>query len=203
MKASLLKYKNHLLLMLALFLANFILMPLTELQSEQQLSLHLLQNKQKKTKALFNSNEGLSAKSVILATNLSKAEKYLFLQENEANFKLTVQSHIETLLTAAGCNVSRLGFKGNQPISRNVQKWIMEIRFKGDVECVLKTTRALEIAKPYINIEKYSYSSRGFDKEVNTDLNAILTIGVWHKITIKPNTNQQINQQTNTTQEVV
>ena len=189
--------------MLALFLANFILMPLTELQSEQQLSLHLLQNKQKKTKALFNSNEGLSAKSVILATNLSKAEKYLFLQENEANFKLTVQSHIETLLTAAGCNVSRLGFKGNQPISRNVQKWIMEIRFKGDVECVLKTTRALEIAKPYINIEKYSYSSRGFDKEVNTDLNAILTIGVWHKITIKPNTNQQINQQTNTTQEVV
>jgi hypothetical protein len=203
MKASLLKYKNHLLLMLALFLANFILMPLTELQSEQQLNLHLLQNKHKKTKALFNSNEGLSAKSAILATYLSKAEQYLFLQENEANFKLTVQSHIETLLTAAGCNVSRIGFKGNQPVSRNVQKWIMEIRFKGDVECVLKTTRALEIAKPYINIEKYSYSSRGFDKEVNTDLNAILTIGVWHKITIKPNTNQQINQQKNTTQEGV
>jgi hypothetical protein len=51
MKASLIKYKNHLFLMLALFLANFILMPLTELQSEQQLSLHLLQNKQKKNQS--------------------------------------------------------------------------------------------------------------------------------------------------------
>jgi hypothetical protein len=199
MKASLIKYKNHLFLMLALFLANFILMPLTELQSEQQLSLHLLQNKQKKTKALFNNNEGLSAKSVTLATYLTKAEQYLFLQENEANFKLTVQSHIETLLTAAGCDVSRIGFKGKQPISNNVQKWIMEMRFKGDVECVFKTTRALEVAKPYINIEKYNYSSRGLDKQVKIGLNAILTIGVWHKMSIKPNTNQQ----TNTTQEGV
>ena len=57
----------------------------------------------------------------------------------------------------------------------------MEIRYKGDADCLIKTTRALETAKPYINVEKYSYSARGFDKRAQAVFNATLMVSVWYK----------------------
>jgi hypothetical protein len=185
MKADLLKYKHYLLLLTALLLANYLLVPLSELQSEQQQTLILLQKKQHKSNALL-SGEGISSQEQEQLLNyLKKSHDYLFVQLNEADFKLAVQTQVETLLTTSGCNISRIGFKANQQILPNVQKWHMEIRYKGEADCLVKTTRALETVKPYINIEEYSYGARGFDRTAQALFNATLKVSVWHKTNIK------------------
>jgi hypothetical protein len=188
MKADLLKYKHYILLLLALLLANYILVPLTDLQSEQQATLKLLQKKQHKTNALLNGN-GISPKEYEqLTAYLKNSHNYLFLQKSEAEFKQVAQTQVEELLKSSGCNVSRIGFKGNQQLLPTVQKWHMEIRYKGDADCLVKTTRALETAKPYINIEDYSYSAKDFDKTAKSEFNASLNVSVWYKIKAKKNT---------------
>lgn len=188
MKADLLKYKHYLLLLLALLLANYLLVPLTELQSEQQQTLSLLQKKQQKTNALLNGGGSTSQERAQLATYLKNSHHYLFVQDSEASFKLAAQSQVEALLISSGCDISRIGFKGNQQILPKVQKWTIEIRYKGDAECLVKTTRALETAEPYINIEEYSYGSRGFDKTAQAEFNASLNVSVWHKASVSNQT---------------
>jgi len=181
MKAELLKYKHYLLLLLALLLANYLLMPLTELQNEQQQILNLLQKKQEKTRSLMNNRDGFFQQNEELAVYLKNSHDYLFTQQSEADFKLTAQAQIEQLLQQSDCDIARIGFKGNQQILPTVEKWHMEIRYKGDAACLIKTTRALETAKPYINIEEYSYRANAFDKKVQAEFTAILKVSVWYK----------------------
>lgn len=189
MKADLLKYKHYLLLLLALLLANYVLVPLTELQVEQQNALNLLQKKQAKTNTLIESGDDFSQVNEQLTAYLKNSHDYLFTQKSEADFKLTAQTQIEQLLQTAGCDISRIGFKGNQQILQKVQKWHMEIRYKGDADCLVKTTRALETTKPYINIEEYSYSARAFDKAAQAKFNATLKVSVWYKANAKTRVN--------------
>ena len=181
MKAELIKYKHHLLLLLALLLANYLLMPLAELQTEQQQTLKLLQKKQNKTNALIGNSDGAFIKNEELTLYLKNSHDYLFTQANEADFKLSAQTQIEQLLQTSGCDIARIGFKGKQQILPKVQKWHMEIRYDGDASCLVKTTRALETAKPYINIEEYSYRVDGFDKKAQAEFKAILKVSVWYK----------------------
>jgi len=187
MKTDLLKYKHYLLLLLALLLANYLLVPLATLQSEQQETLTLLQKKQNKTNALLNERNISTKEREQLATYLKNSHNYLFTQKSEDEFKRVAQTQIEKLLKASGCDVSRIGFKGNQQIFPKVQKWYMEIRYKGDANCLVKTTRTLETIKPYINIEEYSYSTRGFDKTAKATFNALLKVSVWYKANPKHN----------------
>ncbi len=191
MKADILKYKHYLLLLLALLLANYLLVPLTELQNDQQLNFSLLQKKQQKTNALLSGVGISSKKRAELATYLENSNHYLFLQESEASFKLAAQSQVEALLTSSGCDISRIGFKGSQQILPKVHKWNIEMRYKGDAECLIKTTRALETAKPYINIEEYSYGARGFDKTVKAEFNASLVVSVWYKANVNKQKNSE------------
>lgn len=184
MKADLLKYKHYLLLLLALLLANYLLMPLAELQSEQQQTLKSLQIKQTKTNALIENSNGSFEKNEALAVYLKNSNDYLFTQKSEADFKLTAQTKIEQLLQGADCDIARIGFKGKQQILPKVQKWHMEIRYDGDASCLVKTTRALETAKPYINIEEYSYRVDAFDKTAQAEFTAILKVSVWYKANV-------------------
>lgn len=182
MKADLLKYKHYLLLLLALLLANYALVPLAEVQDEQLQRRSLLQKKQSKIIALMNNGDGFSHVNKQLAAYLSNSHDYLFTQKSLADFKLKAQSQIEQLLQQSGCVISRIGFIGNQQILPQVNKWHMDIRYKGDAECLVKTTRALETAKPYINIEEYNYTARGFDKTAIAEFNATLKVSVWYKV---------------------
>jgi hypothetical protein len=194
MKADLLKYKHYLLLLLALLLANYLLVPLTVLKSEQQITVNLLQKQLSKTNALLNGGVISSIEKDQLITYLKSSHDYIFLQESEAEFKLAAQTQVEAILKSSGCDVSRLGFKGNQKILPEIQKWYMEIRYKGDVECLINTTRAFETAKPYINIEEYNYNVRGFDKKAEAELNATLNVSVWYKVNKKDYRNKAEDQ---------
>ncbi len=189
MKADLLKYKHYLLLLLALLLANYFLVPLAELQVEQQNTLNSLQKKQAETNALIESGDDFSQVNEQLTAYLKNSYDYLFTQKSEADFKLTAQTQIEQILQSAGCDISQIGFKGNQQILPKIQKWHMEVRYMGDANCLVKTTRALETTKPYINIEEYGYSTRGFDKTAQAKFNATLKVSVWYKVNAKTRIN--------------
>lgn len=188
MKTELLKYKHYLLVLLALLVASYLLEPLTELQSEQQQTLNLLQKKQDKTKALITNGDAFVKKNKELALYLANSHDYLFTQKSEAEFKLVAQTQIEQLLQTSGCAIARIGFKGKQQILPKVQKWHMEIRYTGDANCLIKTTRSLETAKPYINIEEYNYRADAFDKRAQAEFTAILKVSVWYKAHVN-NTN--------------
>lgn len=187
MKADLLKYKHYLLMLLALLLANYLLVPLTEFQQDQQQKLSLLKKKQAKTVSLMDKNIQFTELNNQLAIYLKNAHDYLYLLQSEADFKLTAQTQIEHHLKEAGCDISRIGFKGNQQITPKVQKWFMDIRYRGDVSCLIGLTRGLETARPYINIEEYSYSVRDFDKKAEGDFNAKVSVSVWYKVEKKEN----------------
>ncbi|WP_057830654.1 hypothetical protein [Colwellia sp. TT2012] len=188
MKTELLKYKHYLLVLLALLVANYLLEPLTELQSEQQQTLNMLQKKQDKTNALITNGDDFLKKNEELALYLANSHDYLFTQKSEAEFKLIAQTQIEQLLQTSGCAITRIGFKGKQQILPKVQKWHMEVRYTGDANCLIKTTRALETAKPYINIEEYNYRADAFDKRAQAEFTAILKVSVWYKAHVN-NTN--------------
>lgn len=181
MPKELLKYKNYLLVLLALLVASYVIEPLVELQQGQQQSLALLKKKQSRTLSLMGNKQDFEKVNLQLLTYLTHSDDYLFKQKNTAEFKQTAQSQIETLLQSADCAIERIGFKGSQQILPNIEKWHMEIRYKGDVNCLINITRALETAKPYINIEEYNYNARNFDKKAQADFNARLIVTVWYK----------------------
>jgi hypothetical protein len=181
MKSDLLKYKHYLLIISALLLANYALIPLAEFQEEQLQTLQLLEKKQLKTASLMVNSEQYSKVSKQLTAHLRESEHYLFTQKTVADFKLAAQSQVDGLLQAAGCDIERIGFKGSQKILAEVEKWFMEIRYKGDVDCLLSTTRSLEMAMPYINIEEYNYHAREFDSQADADFIATLKVSVWYK----------------------
>lgn len=191
MKADLFRYRHYLLMLLALLLANYLLVPLTEFQQEQQQSLSLLKKKQVKTDSLFGKDIEFTLLNKQLDDFLKNAHKYIYSQQSEADFKLIAQTQIENHLKEAGCNISRIGFKGSQQITPNVDKWYMDIRYGGDVSCLIGLTRGLETSKPYINIEEYSYSVRDFDKRAKGDFNAKMSVSVWYKLHSKENEAQR------------
>lgn len=182
MKADFLKYKHHLLVMVALLVANYVVMPLADLQEEQLQTLQLLQKKQVKTASLMNNGDKFTEINEQLALYLKNADDYVFRQKNEAKFKLTAQTRLEQLLQSADCDVDRIDFKGKQQILPKLQKWRIETRYKGDAICLLKVSRALETTKPYMNIEEYNYNAKGLDKSAQAKFNATIMLSVWYKV---------------------
>lgn len=181
MKTQLLKYKHYLLIILALLVINHVVLPLAEWQNEQGQYKNLLEKKQLKTAELLNDQTENEEVNQQLIEYLTHADKYLYNQKSEAEFKLSAQTQIESILNSADCQIQVIGFQGNQQILPRVQKWHMEIRYKGDANCLMKTTRGIESASPNINIEGYSYGVRSFDKNVKVDFNALLKVSVWYK----------------------
>jgi len=180
MKDEIFKYKNYLLLLSALLVANFLLTPLSVLLEEQIQKVYLLEKQQVKTSNLINNTDEFNQKGEQVDQYLKNATNFLYTQKSESDFKLIAQTQIEKLLQESACTIERIGFKGKQQILPQIQKWHMEIRYSGDASCLLKATRGLETAKPYINIEEYKYNADNvLDKTAEGRFNAILSVSVW------------------------
>lgn len=180
MKSELLKYKHYLILLSALLLANYIIVPLSGWQTTQQETLVLLENKYNKTQMLLDSGESFDLKSASLDKKLGLIGQVLFKSKDEATFKQIAQSTIENLLTKAECKIERIGFKGSTVLNNNIEKWSLEIRYKGDAICLLKTTRAIESMQPYVRIESYNAVHNGLKKDAAGNFNASLNVSVWY-----------------------
>lgn len=179
MKSELEKYKHYLVLLLALIVANYIVMPLSEWQSSQQQTVTLLEKKLAKTKDLLHNSSSLDHSLDKVSTQLKQFEQLSFIAKDEASFKLVAQEKIEKALAQAACKIERIGFKGNTQLRDNIERWSLEIRYKGDAVCLVQTTRLLESMKPIVKIDSYNVNHRGFTTEATGSFNARLNVSVW------------------------
>jgi len=181
MKLVILKYKHYLILLMALLMANYVIVPLDNWQNKQQETLGLLSNKYNKTQALLNNNDLFNQKLEEIDKQLALSDQMLFNSKDEATFKQIAQSKIESVLTKAECKIERIGFKGNAFLQENIERWSLEIRYRGDATCLLKTTRGLESMEPYVRIDDYNVSHSGVDIKGIGEFNASLNVSVWYK----------------------
>ena len=185
MIAELMKYKHYLILLSALLLANYVLIPLQEWQAEQQVNLQLISKQSNKIQTLIQ-NEGSLIKELKEAKEkLSKVNEIIYMDVDEDKFKLTVQSVIEKALANGKCEIERIGFKGSTLVGASIERWFMEVRFSGDLICLTNTTRAIETLTPFVKIVDYNFNHRGLKPDVKGDFNAQINLNVWRKVLLK------------------
>lgn len=178
--ANLAQYKHYLILLSALLVANYILVPLIEWQEQKHQSFKLIEKRRLKVANLIENEVSFDEQLTLSAASIKQAATYVFADKSESAFKLTSQSIVEKILTDAGCNVERIGFKGNTILNENLKRWMIEIRYKGDSECMVKVTRGLESHMPVIHISDLNYSHRSLTEEGAGSFNAQMTVNVWH-----------------------
>jgi hypothetical protein len=181
MSVEIAKYKHYLFVLIALLVTNYLLVPLDEWQAEQKLHLQLVAKQHNKTQLLLNNEEQLSKKLIDSQRSLSKVDQVVFVNSNEDKFKLMVQSSIEKILADGQCKVERFGFKGVTEISAKLKRWLIDVRFKGDIVCMATVTRGVESLPSAVNIVSYNFSHRRLTEEVTGDLSASIQLNVWYK----------------------
>lgn len=181
MMSGLIKYKHYLLVLIALLLTHYIVMPLVEWSKEQHTNLFLIEKQYDKTQSLLGKQSLLSESLKSSQKELLKIKEVAYEEQSVDKFKLKVQSSIEKALTSGGCETERIGFQGSTEVVDTIQRWAMEIRFKGDVLCLTHLTRKLESLSPYMQIDSYNLNHRGLTNEVAGKLNARVNLNVWYK----------------------
>jgi hypothetical protein len=181
MVAEIIKYKHYLLILAALLLANYVVVPLDEWKTEQELNWQLVNKQYDKTQSLINNKKQLSEHLEASQKNLLKIDQVFFVNSSEDKFKLMAQSTIEKSLAIGNCQIERIGFKGSAAVSANIQRWAMEVRYKGDINCMTSTTRSIESLSPYVKIENYNFSHRSLTQDVQGKFTARVQLNVWYK----------------------
>ena len=173
-------YKHYFIVLVALLIANYVVMPLSDWQVEQQQKYSLLKKRSSKIELLVENKEQYDAEFVKIDTDVEKITQYIYTDSEEAKFKLLAQSKIEKILKDSECNVDRIGFKGNTIIDDSLSKWRVEIRFNGDAVCMTKTVRLLESSTPKFNINNYNANHRGFDNNAAGSFVTVMNLDAWH-----------------------
>lgn len=181
MLAEIIKYKHYLIVLAALLVANYVIVPLSELHDEQKLNLQLLSKQYEKTQSLMGNQDTLTEKLADSNKQIALLDKVLFIDSSEAQFKLAAQSLVEKTLLDGKCDIERIGFIGNTQVNKSIERWLMEVRLKGDINCLTYTTRTLESLSPHIEINEYNFNHRSLTENVSGKLNAQIQLNVWYK----------------------
>jgi len=179
------KYKHHLLIVAALMIANYLIMPLSEWQSELKQNLTLLEKQAGKVSNLIDDKAKFEEELVTSNKTVARINTSLFVSPSEGEFKLAVQASIEKVMKEAGCTIERIGFKGSNEVTKNVERWTLDVRYQGDIGCMTMATRKLESFSPLIEITSYNMNHSGLTDELTGILSGRMDIGVWHKVTDK------------------
>lgn len=172
---NLLRYKHYFLFLIALIILNFVILPLFILQSEQQENINLLNRKLLKTESLINNKEILKKQNEIITHNELLIPQYTF-KGNTDDVKLSIQKTIEETITKANCQLSRVSFTGEEQLSTLLVRWRVEARYKGDINCLMKASRAFEQNKPLISINSFTYNGNKLELDKFAIMNAKLIL---------------------------
>ncbi|MDO6444332.1 hypothetical protein Q4493_00955 [Colwellia sp. 1_MG-2023] len=184
------RYKHYILLLAALLVLNFIVVPLFSLQDEQLENLRLLERRLEKTERLIKNKDNITGANEILAENESLIPKYAYLDNNVDTIKLSIQKIIKSIITQSGCDFERIIFRGNEKLSDKLSIWAVELRYKGDLNCLMSVTREIESNSPLIIIKKYSYNSSALNDNTLAPINAKLSINFFQYISNEGGTEQ-------------
>lgn len=174
------QYQHYLVLMSALVLANYVVVPLSEWQLEQQQTHALVAKQSNKIEHLIANKTSYAEQLNSINQQLDKITAFVFTDADEAKFKLSAQSNIEKILNTAECSIERIDFKGDTLVLPTLSRWRVELRFTGDAMCLTQTTRGLETMTPSAFVEDYNFNHRGFTGEAKGTFNAIINVNLWH-----------------------
>lgn len=194
MKANLIKYKHYLILLTALLFSSYLVVPLWELQQELRSEIKMLKKQLLKIDKLIGNETIFDERGVKAKQKQAKSEVYIFQQPNEAKLKLDVQLKLEHLFTDANCEMGRVSWKNASVVDQTLTRWTVEVRFKGNPSCIIKTTRSFATAKPLMRIQDFDYSARRINGEVRNKITATLKIMILQstKLAFTPNKNDVI-----------
>jgi hypothetical protein len=176
------QYRHYFFIILALMVANYAILPLSELQEEQQQTLSLLSKQSNKVRNLLANEADYDNLLEQVDNNLQQMRSFIFIQPDVSAFKLIAQAQLERVLNNAECDIQRIDFKGDTKVSDKLSRWRVELRFKGDATCLTQTTRGLEASIPSIHIADFNVNHRGLDKKVAGEFNAVINVTLWHLI---------------------
>lgn len=179
MMQDLIKFKHHLLFLAALLIANYIIEPLWQNQTELKSKANSIENRVNKVEHLITQKELLEIQQGKIQLNLFKFLPLLYKQKNEAVFKLTAQTAIETSLKEANCEVEQIGWQGSESLSNDIRRWQLDARFKGGPSCLLTAARELESLKPIVRVNDYFYGGRRIDSDPSSIVRAQLELVMW------------------------
>lgn len=174
------QYKHYFILITTLLVANYVVLPMSVWQTEQQQTLALITKKSNKVSSLLASETEYAEQLTKVTNDVQHMRRFVFDDADEAKFKLTAQSKIEQILNEAECNIQRINFKGNTQVREKLIRWQVELRFKGDALCMTQTTRGLESLLPNISISDFNVNHRGLTDEVEGHFNAVMNVTLWH-----------------------
>lgn len=179
MKSDFLKYKHYIVILVALTLVNFVLEPLWVNVTELQQKVYLDEVKVNKINGLMAVKSDIEKQAGLFSIRTLQLQPYLFPASTEAEFKLSAQGKVETILADAQCNVERIGWKARSNIEQSVVRWTLEARYRGNPNCALMASRGFESTQPLIRIESYSYGGSEVSGNKNNQMIMALTLVMW------------------------
>jgi hypothetical protein len=181
MKADLLKYKHYLILLAALLLANYVTVPLWDLQQEQKQALILLNKQVTKIEKLLSGKDNFSQQLKEINKLQESIEPFIFQQGTEAEFKLVAQQQLEALLVESKCNMERVNWLSSTAVNNELTRWRLELRYSGTPACMIKTTRALGKVQPLMRIQDFTFSADPITGQASDTITTMLTMTLFHK----------------------
>lgn len=179
MKSDLLKYKHYIIVIVALAFVNFVLEPLWISITELQQKVYLNEVKVQKVTNVIAAKNEIDKQHGLLSIRTLQLQPYLFPASTEAEFKLSAQGKVETILADAQCSVERIGWKARSNIEQSLVRWTLEARYRGNPNCALMASRGFESAQPLIRIESYSYGGKEVSGNKSNQMVIALTLVMW------------------------
>ncbi len=176
---ALLKYKHHLIILVALLVIKSALVPLFDNQLALQKVTAASEKRINKIEGLLEKREPLILAQAKLQQDLTKIDNLLFSIKSESTFKITAQGLVETALKSSGCTIEQVGWDGMKEVTPVLNRWNLKARYKGDANCLLKATRNLEDLQPLVRINSYFYGGKQIEKKPNSLVTARLELTMW------------------------
>jgi len=156
--AELKQYKFLLSLVAVLLLAKFVIVPIYDWQDEKQQNISRLSKKLTKIDSVLSGQSSNHALLDKLRSNTAIASKLFYVFSPEAQFKISQQKHIESMLEKYEIRVSNFGW---QPVNKleqlNALNYQAKLRFTGKTVNLIKAMTFLESQTPYHEISEFNY----------------------------------------------
>jgi hypothetical protein len=175
----LIKYKHYLAILAALLLVEWLVIPLYDNQYALQQKAKASEKRIAKIEQLISKKDALLITQFKLDKDLAKATPLIFEASDEASFKITAQSGIESALKSASCSLEQIGWEGSSPINDKITRWQLKARYVGDANCLLIATRNLEKMQPIVRIDSYFYGGKAIEKKPNSKVTANVDLVMW------------------------
>ncbi|MFD1621029.1 GspMb/PilO family protein [Thalassotalea marina] len=178
------KHTLLLSILATLLVAKFIVVPIIDWQNNKVSEIRLMEKKFNKTHNVIKHASSFKDINEQLNIQLKGLEQLLHTSESESIFKLKQQEKIESLLNNHQLTSQNIGWKPSVSLNEfEIEKLTMSLSLSGDMDKILPFLWAIEVQRPYIEIDSFSITIRGQNqKSLGRATTANLTLNFYHEL---------------------